>query len=130
MGKKVIVCDKCKHEFLIDAVSIKEKNVKINNNKITLVYFECPKCNTIYKICLKDFKYNELAEDLSKAKKKIRKLSGKCTISMMNGLILAANTKQNRLANHVKELDKQYPGVFTYSPKNKKEIIYRENYTE
>ena len=126
-----IVCDKCNHEFFANAVLIKEKNVKIDENKsIILCYFECPKCRTIYKICLKDSRYYELKSEVQKAISRIKSNKGKGSVDMMNSLIVAANIKKQCLANHVKKLDEKYPGVFTYSPNKKEEIIYRENYTE
>lgn len=126
-----IVCDKCKHEFFVNAVLIKEKDVKIDENKsIILCYFECPKCRTIYKICLKDSRYYELKNDVRRATSRIKNNKGKCSVDIMNSLIVAANVKKQRLANHVKKLDEKYPGVFTYSPIKKEEIIYRENCTE
>ena len=131
MGEKIIVCDKCEHEFFTNAVSINERDVEVGRGEvITLFYFECPKCKTIYKICLKDSRYYSLVNDLTDAKARVRKLSGKCTEDIMSNLIASANAKKQRLANYVKMLDRKYPGVFTHSPINKEEIIYRENYTE
>lgn len=67
--EKVIVCDKCEHEFRLKSVDIKETKVNCQGAELKLMFFTCPKCNEIYKVCLKDSWYNTLLKDLEKNEK-------------------------------------------------------------
>ena len=50
---KVIVCDECSEEFKINTVDdIKDTEVVVHGERLFLKYFECPKCEHIYKINL------------------------------------------------------------------------------
>lgn len=124
--KAIIVCDKCKHEFYLDAVGIHEAIVELNGVPVTLVYFACPKCNKIYRVLLKDARYEELKVDLEKTKKRIRRNQGSNNVEfarMLNNMVLK---KAKRLENHCKKLLAKYNGTFTFvaSENNSKEIKY------
>lgn len=130
MSKKRVKCDKCKKEFLLRAVDIQEAVGKINGKKLTLVLFTCPKCNEIYRVCVKDEQYNILVEDLEKTKERYRKSKSVGTSELLSELSNMIQIKSQRLKNYIEQLDKRYPGTFTFTSKNKKGIIYRENDTD
>ena len=54
---KVIVCDKCKEEFLLESVNIEKLIVNDKNNGLYFEcrYFVCKKCGQPYLICIDDF---------------------------------------------------------------------------
>lgn len=113
-GKYLLRCDDCDHEFLLNADYINEGKVEINDQQFTLVYFTCPKCNKIYRIILKDKRYEELAEDLERTKNRIRKNHGSNNFefaSMLDGMV---RKKHERLKNYVDRLNKQFTGTFTF----------------
>ena len=72
---KKVSCDECKHEFLLSSVNIHEATMELGGQALKLVYFACPKCNKIYRVTLKDARYEELKEDLERTKKEDTKKS-------------------------------------------------------
>lgn len=124
----VIVCDECKHEFLAQTVKINEVKVDCNGQQLLLVYFSCPKCNKIYRVCLKDDEYEKLRADLEQTKKRIRRNSGRNDLEFQRTLQTMVLRKAERLQKHVKALDNKFNGTFTFSASenNEKEqqIIY------
>lgn len=113
-AKYVLRCDDCDFTFLLNAVYINEAKVEINDQMFTLIYYTCPKCNKIYRITLKDKRYEELAEDLERTKNRIRKNHGSNNdewARVLNGMV---RKKHERLRNHVDRLNKQFPGTFTF----------------
>lgn len=125
-GKAIIVCDECKHEFYLNAVEIKEDIIQLNNVPVTLVYFMCPKCNKIYRISIQDKRYYDLVKDLEKVKKKIQVNYGNENSETLKVLDYMLIRKKQRLASHVKKINKMFPGTFTLvtSENNQKEIKY------
>lgn len=126
--KAIIVCDECKHEFYLDAVGIHEAIVELNGVPVTLVYFACPKCNKIYRISIQDRRYYELAKDLEKTKKRIRRNHGSNNqemARMLNSIMLNSMVfkKKQRLEEYVDKVNKMFPGTFTFvaSENNHKE---------
>ena len=113
-AKYVLRCDDCDYTFLLNADYIKETQVVINDQQFTLVYYTCPKCNKIYRIVLKDKRYEELAEDLERTKNRIRKNHGSNNFEFASVLNEMVRKKHTRLKNHLDWLNKQFPGTFTF----------------
>lgn len=113
-AKYVLRCDECDHTFLLNAAYINESLVEINGQTLTLVYYTCPKCNKIYRITLKDKRYEELAEDLERTKNRIRKNHGSNNDELARVLDTMVRKKHERLRSHVDRLNKQFPGTFTF----------------
>ncbi len=113
-AKYVLRCDECDHTFLLSAAYIKNVEVVINDQPLTLVYYTCPKCNKIYRITLKDKRYEELAEDLERTKNRIRKNHGSNNDELARVLDVMVRKKHERLRSHVDRLNKQFPGTFTF----------------
>ena len=113
-NKYLLKCDGCKHEFLLNTANINEAEVEINGQRLTLVYFTCPKCNKIYRILLKDKRYQELAEDIERTKSRIRKNHGSNNNEWARTLDGMVRRKMERLRNHSDRLNKQFPGTFTF----------------
>ena len=123
----VIYCDDCKHEFSLNAVDIKEAIINVKGQELFLVYFACPECNRIYKITLKDAKTKELEEDLENTKKRIQKNNGSGKIEFAKTLNSMVIKKHERLKNHLTQLEKKFPGTFTFvtSENNNEEKIIK-----
>ena len=107
-------CDECKHEFSMDSVDIKEAIMNLGGQVLTLVYFTCPKCNKIYRITLKDKRYEELKEDLERTKMRIRKNRGSRNDEMARMLNSMVTKKLERMRNHLTNLNNKFPGTFTF----------------
>lgn len=107
-------CDECKYEFSMNTVNIEEATVQLGGQALKLVYFACPKCNKIYRIMLKDERYEELKEDLEKTKKRIRKNYGSGNDEFARTLNSMVTKKHERLKAHLNNLDKKFPGTFTF----------------
>ena len=120
-------CDECDYEFLLNAAYINSAEVVINDQPLTLIYFTCPKCNKIYRIALKDKKYEELAEDLERTKNRIRNNHGSNNDELARVLNEMVRKKHERLRNHADRLDKQFPGTFTFvvSENNQKDRLIK-----
>ena len=116
-GKYLLRCDECDYEFLLNAVNIniKETEVVINDESFTLVYYTCPKCNKIYRIILKDKRYEELAEDLIKTKNRIRNNHGSNNDELARVLDTMVRKKHERLKNHLRRLNDRFAGTFTFA---------------
>lgn len=97
MNQKIrTVCTECKHEFFLETMNIQNAEVKINNQRLTLIYFTCPKCNKLYRVSLVDARYFKLKEDLDKAKKRIRRNYGSNNEEMHRMLNQIVNKKLER----------------------------------
>lgn len=124
----LIVCDECKHEFLTASVKIHEAMVDCNGRQLSLVYFSCPKCSRIYRVCLKDDEYEKLRADLEQTKKRIRRNNGRNDLEFQRTLQTMVLRKAERLQKHVTRLNEEFSGTFTFSASenNEKEqqIIY------
>lgn len=110
----MLICDDCKEEFSLGSVTIDEATIKFKNQVLKLDYFTCPKCNKIYRIMLRDKRYETLREDLEKTKLRIRKNNGSGNeefARLLNSMVIK---KHNRLKNHVENLHKKFPGTFTF----------------
>lgn len=124
-----VVCDDCKHEFSMKSVGINEAEIMLGGQQYVLVYFACPNCRRIYRVCLKDDKYNELVEDLHATEKRIRRQFGKRNSGLSNQLNAMVQRKADKVKNHVAGLNRKFPGTFTFaaSENNEQEsIIYHE----
>lgn len=126
----VIVCDKCKHEFVLGQNDLLEEEVICKGSKILLIFFTCPKCNEIYKVSLEDEECALLKEDLIKTVKRIRRNFGNNDVAFSDKLNQMMLVKKERLKNYMTKLNAKYSGTFTFdtSENNKKErkIIYHE----
>lgn len=109
-----VLCDECKHEFSMNSVNIQEANMRLGGQDLVLVYFTCPKCNKIYRIALKDERYEDLKEDLERTKKRIRRNYGSRNDELARTLDSMVRAKLVRLRNHVEKLNSTYPGTFTF----------------
>lgn len=109
-----VICDSCKREILLTPDTIKEAAVKIDGQDFTLVYFACPECSRIYRIILKDGRYEELRSDLEKIKKRIRKNHGSNNDELAETLNDMVFKKLNRLRDYVDMLNAKFPGTFTF----------------
>ena len=110
----IVNCDECKHEFSMDPVDIKEVTMNLGGQALKLVYFACPKCNKIYRITLKDERYEELKEDLERTKMRIRKNNGSRNDEMARMLNSMVIKKHERMKNHLTNLNNKFPGTFTF----------------
>ena len=113
-NKYLLKCDDCNYEFLLSADHINEAEVVINDQPFALVYYTCPKCKKIYRITLKDKRYEELAEDLVRTKNRIRKNHGSNNDELARVLNEMVRKKHSRLKSHLDRLNKQFPGTFTF----------------
>lgn len=109
----LIKCNDCMHEFILKAIEIENAEVEINNQRLLLMYFVCPKCNRVYRVSLVDARYFELMEDLEKTKERIQKNYGSKNESLARVLNQMVYKKLQRLRNHVDKLNKMFPGTFT-----------------
>lgn len=109
-----VYCDECKHEFSMNSVDIQEVAMNLGGQALKLVYFTCPKCNKIYRITLKDERYEELKEDLERTKNRIRKNYGSRNDEFASTLHAMVVRKHERLKNHLTRLNNKFPGTFTF----------------
>ncbi|MBQ0112192.1 MAG: hypothetical protein KBT03_03590 [Bacteroidales bacterium] len=123
-SEQIIYCDECDKEFPLVSVQIQESDVEIEGQVFRLVYFTCPKCNKIYRVSLKDDKYEQLKEDLEQAKKRIRRNNGRNNLEFQRTLSSMAQKKLERLQNYTSRLNNRFNGTFTFASESKDKIIY------
>lgn len=121
--EKTITCNECGFEWSLNAVQIQEEQIEIENEKLRLSFFTCPKCNKIYRISIQDKRYYELVEDLEKTKKRMRRNHGSNNQEMARMLNSMVFKKKQRLEEYVDKVNKTFPGTFTFvaSENNHKE---------
>ena len=125
-AERIVYCDECNYEFLLNAVNIEQDVVELNNVPVHLVYFVCPKCDKIYRVSIQDKLYYELKRDLEKAEKRWRRNYGRMNKAVAENLHAMIVKKHNRLKEYVKEVNKRFPGTFVFETckgKPKKRII-------
>lgn len=110
----VLICDKCKKEFFLNTTEIKESAIRIGDEDLVLVFFTCPECNEIYRVSLKDKRYEELVEDIEKTKRRVRKLHGSDCNELAKTLNSMLLKKVERLRAHTTKLNKKFNGTFTF----------------
>lgn len=126
---KILVCDDCKHEFLLKSVAFQEADFMIRGHKIRLTFFSCPKCNKIYKTLLSDEHYQSLFNDYLKSKETLERVIKKqASEEIIERHMNICNAKLKRVEAYENHLCSIYPGTFTFkvSQNNQKEIIYTE----
>lgn len=109
-----VYCEECKHEFSMNTVEIQEAIMNLGGQALKLVYFTCPKCNKIYRITLKDERYEELKVDLERTKMRIRKNRGSRDDEFARTLHEMVVRKHERMKNHLERLNNKFPGTFTF----------------
>lgn len=122
-----VVCDECQNEFALNADIIQEATVELDGQFYTLVYFACPECNKIYRITLKDDRYEALRSDVEKVKNGIRKIHGSNNFEMARRLNKLVYNRLDRLRQYIKSLNGKFPGTFVFAvPEdgNDKTIVY------
>lgn len=110
-----VYCDDCKTEFVVDPDIIKQATVTLDGQALVLVYFTCPKCSRIYRITLKDERYEELRVDLEKTRKRIRRNHGSSNVEFASTLSTMVQRKQQRLRDYTTKLNGKYPGTFVFA---------------
>lgn len=114
---KTVYCDDCGYLLANgqrNLIVVNESKVNIGAKKLVLTYFACPRCRKIYRVQLKDARFFQLAADLENAKHKLGH-------SKRNLLVLQRSvlTREQRLKEHADNLNKKYPGTFTFASLNK-----------
>lgn len=127
MSEKIVICDECKQQFLLDAIKLEVAKVELNNVIVDLVYFTCPKCDKIHRVSIQDARYYDLKEDLEKAKKRMRRNHGKNNQEMSRIMYNMVVKKHERLKAHVDKVNEIFTGTFTFevSENNPKEKIIK-----
>lgn len=122
-----VFCNDCEKEIFMSTVNIKETAININGQDLILVYFTCPSCDKIYRVTLKDKKYEELFTDLENHKARMRRNNGGGNEEFASMLVSMANKKHERLRRHVEALNKKFSGTFTFvtSENNHEEKILK-----
>lgn len=110
-----VFCDECKHEFSMNTVDIHEATMELCGQVLKLVYFTCPKCNKIYRVTLKDARYEELKVDLERTKNRIRKNHGSGNDEFASTLNEMVVRKLQRLRKHTSDLNRKFPGTFVFA---------------
>lgn len=123
-NQKMIACNECKCEFPLESVKIQELPVKCENEELSLVFFTCPECNKIYRVLLKDARYEELKADLEKTKDRIRRNCGSNNVEFARLLNSMVFKKAKRLRRHHEKLLAKYSGTFAFTASENNSIEY------
>lgn len=113
-------CDKCGKEF---EISLRSSSITVKDKHLLVSYFVCPHCNTVYRVMVVEkARYDELVEDLEKAKKRMVKSKG---VIYPENLRISVDRKAERLKRYVEAMNRKYPGRLLASENNKREeIVY------
>lgn len=107
-----IKCDSCKYIWGIENIKLKERSLIINDSKLILTYFECPRCKKIFKVVLKDRNYFYLVDKLNKIKEEIQlnfNSKDKVKADILKNELLKV---ENLIKENNDRLNKKYPGKF------------------
>lgn len=121
-----IICDCCKNEFLCGSTNIGWEEVVIGGKALSLTYFVCPYCNTVYRVLLvEEKKYRELVNDIVKTRDRIKNQQGKGNPALLENLQNALEKKKKRIRRYVDIINRRYPGTFILaSENNQSKIVY------
>lgn len=74
---KILTCDKCNKEWLLDETDIKMDSMEISTSKrteyIDITYFTCPNCGEVYVCSLSNAEIKGLLKALKSANNRVRK---------------------------------------------------------
>jgi len=123
-SENIIKCDECGYEFSLKAVDIHKEKIALNNTVVDLVYFVCPDCRKIYRVSIQDARYYDLADDLEKARRRLRKSHGSNDEEKVRVLQTMVTRKHERLAAYVGKVNQMFQGTFVFeasenNPENK-----------
>lgn len=108
----VILCDNCKHEFLLNTININEAEIEIKNQHLILSYFVCPNCNKVYRVSLIDNQYQKLKDDLLSVKKRIHSNYNSKDEERARKLNSMIVKKLERIRNYEDSLNNKFNGEF------------------
>lgn len=109
---KMIQCDICKEEFQLNAVEIKKSEILLNDEKLQLTHFECPKCGQLFRICLDNEETLRLITEckslviICERQMKVGKIPS-------NSISKRIEILKKRIDALQRILDKKYSGSFT-----------------
>lgn len=109
----MIVCDECKNEFPLTAVTIYERNVsaQVGQDGIELDFFVCPRCQKVYPIGFKDVECTNLLHSMEKLKDRIQRGWG--LGRPMKSSVRLYEVLQREVRNRMSILKERYSGTFT-----------------
>lgn len=107
-----VSCDECKQKFTLKDTDVQEAAVIIDNERLALTYFTCPKCNKVYRVTLKDARYDEIVMDIEKTKKRIQRTYGTNNTELARMLYNTLQRKMDRLKVHTEKLNNKFSGTF------------------
>lgn len=119
-----MVCDDCQASSKWKEIDIHTAKVKIVRKKLTLVYFVCPNCGKLYRVCLEDRRSGQLAMELDKYREEI-KTCGRP--HPYKSLAVMIGNKYDQLKEYMKELNDKYQGQFAFADKDGKQVIVYRN---
>lgn len=71
---KIIVCDKCKGEFKVEEVKLKEyvMESKLKNLWFRVTWYNCPHCNEVYLVMVETLKSSKMKNEYMKLVAKMK----------------------------------------------------------
>lgn len=67
-------CEACNSDFLLNTVEIKEKDVSIENNSFTVIYYKCPECGVIQIVGMLDYRAKRIRDSYFAAYDQVKKM--------------------------------------------------------
>lgn len=121
----IVVCDKCKAEFLFKKANLKEVSLRQYVKEqgiqvvdalpkdITITYFTCPECKKQYVVILKNEETRKLLDEITKYQKQIRTMmrNKAKNPTLMQLIYDKCATMQEQVAEIGKSLKKDYEEI-------------------
>lgn len=121
-SEQVVYCDNCNCGFNLRSVKIDKCFVNIDDEVLTLYYFMCPRCKSIYKVCVVDDRiYNDLKDELMSVRRRIRNSIDTGHLESVQVYKKAEKRKMARLKKYVSYMHQRYNGKFVIK---ENEIVY------
>lgn len=125
---KFVVCDNCEKSFVLKSKDIKVKKVNIDDEVLSLVYFECKHCKEIFRICLHDDEYDDLRKRVEVSRNNLKDCTRFDNVDVFSMRLSLLEKDIEKLTNYIKSFENKYPGKFVYDLHGDKKIIYvKEN---
>lgn len=120
----IVQCDACHYGFVIDESPLQEQPVYINNVRLVVTYFLCPRCRKVYVVAIYDGWCLEFLEKYRKKMQLVTKYQKKSDImgAYWRG---QASALAKQLQKRMQALQNHYTGLFTVIDDG--ELIYQQN---